>query len=291
MPAAAKTRRAIRAAAAELLYMMIGVLFVRREIWQLHVFDVSMPYWQEGMLLPLAAIDGAITGAHISWRRNVEHLPAYRGALRWGTPVFFILYIACGALCERLNFGLLPKAAEIFRWLGLAMVVGGVSFRLWAQSSSPSELDVETPPAVAPGAESTEVAPTEVAPTEVAPTEVARAQEVPPPSATTVPELVDKFNATTNKPAESPAAALLGDGLFPSGPHKWLRYPDFTGRLIALCGIPLCFNAWLPLLAVPGIITLLKWHISDQEAFRISQLGERYLEYRKKTWYVVPYIY
>ena len=78
---------------------------------------------------------------------------------------------------------------------------------------------------------------------------------------------------------------------FPLGPHKLLRYPDVTGRLIALCGIPLCFNTWLPLLAVPGILTMLKWHIFDQEAFRISQLGEQYVEYKKRTWNLIPYIY
>jgi len=79
--------------------------------------------------------------------------------------------------------------------------------------------------------------------------------------------------------------------VMPTGPHKYIRYPDAAGRLIALLGLPLVFNTWLPLIALPGIMVLLKWHISDQEAFRISQLGESYVQYKKQTWNLVPFIY
>jgi protein-S-isoprenylcysteine O-methyltransferase Ste14 len=79
--------------------------------------------------------------------------------------------------------------------------------------------------------------------------------------------------------------------LFPTGPHKWLRHPDAAGKLLSLLGLPFVFNCWIPVLALPGVLILLKWYISDQEAFRISQLGEPYLEYRKKTWNLIPYLY
>jgi protein-S-isoprenylcysteine O-methyltransferase Ste14 len=223
-----RVARAIRFGVLEMLLLLLGMLFIRREIWQLHAmsFDVTTP--QEGLIIPLAMLDGAITGAFSSRTRDVHNTPAYKGLLRWGTPLFFFLYVGCSALCERLNFGVFPiPAGIVVRTIGLLLVAAGMVLRLAAQRSAPIDLNPE-------------------------------------------------------KPLEP---------MFPTGPHKLLRYPDASGKLLSLVGLPLVFNAWVPISALPGIVILLKWHISDQEAFRISQLGEPYLEYRKKTWNLIPYLY
>jgi protein-S-isoprenylcysteine O-methyltransferase Ste14 len=296
MATPATRHQSLRIAAFEMLLMMAGVLFVRREIWQMHVFDLSMQHWQEGILLPLAAIDGGITGAYASRSRNVEHFPAYRNLLRWGRPLFFVLYVASAALSERLNMGVFSTAPEFWRCLGVTLVTAGLAFRLWSQMSSPGALAMAAnEPAARP--------PTEVEAKKIdgEPQTEDKPAEAPKDA---VSALVEKISIAGTPGASCPAKGAVGENgdlplvtqneqleLFPLGPHKLLRYPDASGRLIALCGIPLCFNAWLPLLAVPGILTLLKWHISDQEAFRISQLGEPYLEYKKKTWNLIPYIY
>ena len=47
MPALTTRHRALRAAAFELLLTMACILVIRREIWQAHVLDLSLAYWQE----------------------------------------------------------------------------------------------------------------------------------------------------------------------------------------------------------------------------------------------------
>lgn len=220
--------RAIRFAVLQTALLLLGMLLIRREIWQLHAMAFEINSWQEGLLIPFAALDGAITGGFSSPKRDVQHMPAYRGLMHWGTPVFFSLYVGCAALCERISVGAFPMSAgAVVRTIGIAVVLAGMILRLWSQRSAPADLNPE-------------------------------------------------------KPQEP---------MFPTGPHKVLRHPDAAGKLLSLVGLPFVFNAWLPVLAIPGVVILLKWHISDQEAFRISQLGEPYLEYRKKTWNLIPFVY
>lgn len=216
-----KPARVVRFAVLELALLLLGMLFIRREIWQFHAVSFDVAAWQEGLLIPLAALDGALTGIVAAAKpseasESEQHTPAYKGTLRWSTPLFFFLYVGCCALCERINFGAFPiGVGPVLRTIGVVLVVCGMLVRLWAQRSKALE----------------------------------------------------------------------------DGPYRRVRHPDPAGKLLALCGVPLAFNAWVPLLALPGILVLLKWHIADQEAFRISQLGEPYLAYRKKTWNLIPYLY
>jgi protein-S-isoprenylcysteine O-methyltransferase Ste14 len=246
-----RTGRAIRFGIFQLALFLLGLLCIKPEIWKMHAAVFTVATWQEGLLIPLSAIDGAITGAFQSRRRSVQNVPAYKGLVLWGTPLFFLLYVACCALCERIAKGVFPiQGHQIVRTIGICVVLAGIWLRLWAQISQPSQL------AAAPE--------TEAAPADPAITGDVPASSLPVPAA---------------------------ESQFPSGPHKVVRYPDASGELLALAGLPLVFNAWLPLLALPGVIILLKWFISDQESFRISQLGEPYLEYRKRTWNLIPYVY
>jgi len=222
--------RALRFGLFQCLLVLLGILFVHREIWQLRTTTFSLSHWQDWAFLALSAIDGAITGAYATSARNVQHQPAYGRLIRWALPAFLVLFVACSALCERLNVGLFRVDSEIMRTLGILIILGGLAVRVSSQAAMPSAL-------------------------------------------------------AEDKPEE---AAVMA---FPRGPHKLLRHPDAAGQLLILLGIPLVFNSWIPLLALPGVIVLLKWHISDQEAFRISQIGEPYLEYRKGTWNLIPFIY
>ncbi len=261
-----KIGRIVRPAILEVTLFLLGMLFVRREIWQLHASTFAIVYWQQGLLIPLIALDGAMTGAFSSRTRNVENAPAYKGMLRWGTPVFFFLYVGCAALSERLAIGVFPTAInEYVRNLGVVIVIAGLYLRLWAYRTRPIQLIAEN-------------------------TEEANLAKPADEAVLTAAPAIE-VSAADREAAELAADAKNFSEIVPSGPHKLLRHPDAAGKLLALCGIPLVFNSWLPLLALPGIIILLKWYISDQEAFRISQLGEPYLDYRKRTWNLIPYLY
>jgi protein-S-isoprenylcysteine O-methyltransferase Ste14 len=222
--------RALRFGLFQCLLVLLGILFVHREIWQLRATTFTLNYWQDWVLIALSAIDGAITGAYATSARHLQNKPAYGRLIRWALPAFLVLFVACSALCERLSVGLFRIDAEIVRSIGLLVIVGGLAVRICSQAATSSALVEE----------------------------------------------------------QQEEAAVM---TLPTGPHKLLRHPDAAGQLLILLGIPLVFNSWIPLLALPGVIVLLKWHISDQEAFRISQIGEPYLEYRKGTWNLIPFIY
>lgn len=222
--------RALRFALFQCLLVLLGILLVHREIWQLRATTFILSHWQEWGLIVCSAIDGAISGAYATSDRHVQNKPAYGRLISWALPTFVVLFVACSALCERLNVGLFRWESEIIRTVGMLIIIGGLVVRLWSQASTPSALGEEK---------------------------------------------TDEATPMT----------------FPAGPHKLLRHPDAAGQVLILLGIPLIFNSWIPLLALPGVIVLLKWHISDQEAFRISQIGDPYLEYRKGTWNLIPFIY
>lgn len=354
-----KVGRAIRVGILELALFLLGVLLVRREIWQLHSTTFTIAHWQQGLLIALSAVDGWLTGAFGSRSRNVEHLPAYKNVLKFGLPLFFVLYVGCCAVCERLSVGIFPVpqfVADLIRTAGIAVILASLGLRIWSQNSAPVSLmaqpvDPLAPPRVLKPTESAyphfaerhveladdttlklpklEEPVVEPVSKELLSDESSSAQseradntnasaesadEITPanPDLETPSEPIPALEeaSTSNEVSETAQTAeSIDEGSrlattdeapfistepaspFPTGPHKLLRYPDASARLVALIGLPLVFNCWLPILALPGIVVLLKWHISDREAFRISQLGEPYLQYRSRTWNLIPYIY
>lgn len=93
-------------------------------------------------------------------------------------------------------------------------------------------------------------------------------------------------------PLHSALVALQpGHKLITSGPYRWVRHPSYLGALVFLCGIPMVFGTWFPLIAIPGCFVAVKWRIMDEEAFLISEFGEQYEGYRKSIWRLIPGVY
>lgn len=324
----------------ELALMLLGMIFVRREVWEFHATTLIISHWQAGVMVPLAALDGGITGAYSSRTRNVEHLPSYKKLMGVGIATFYFLYVACAALCERLNVGVFTMGGDYFRTLGFLIVLAGMGLRLWAHTSPPSALIQEADAAAlrigtsGADAKTSELKLTETqtgsgsATADVAgagedaadvgtgsgaetaadvgtaadagtPAEIGTAADAGPPAeigtaadvGTPESPSSDTDDATPTDTFVSTVAPAQEQHFFLVGPHRLVRYPDALGKLISLVGLSLAFNAWMPLFILPGVFILLKWHIGDREAFRISQLGQPYLEYRKNTWNLLPHIY
>lgn len=75
------------------------------------------------------------------------------------------------------------------------------------------------------------------------------------------------------------------------GVWRFLRYPDRFSILVMLSGLTLALGTWVPLLGLPGLFVAFKWETSDLESFRISQFGDAYLNYRKTSCALLPFIY
>jgi protein-S-isoprenylcysteine O-methyltransferase Ste14 len=75
-----------------------------------------------------------------------------------------------------------------------------------------------------------------------------------------------------------------------SGPYRWIRHPSYTGALLTILGILVCYTNWISvacfLIAVPGFL----YRIKVEEAALMSALGRPYVDYMRRTKRLVPFV-
>jgi protein-S-isoprenylcysteine O-methyltransferase Ste14 len=77
-----------------------------------------------------------------------------------------------------------------------------------------------------------------------------------------------------------------------SGPYRLIRHPSYTGILLIVTGVALCFGnfASVLVLALPNFALLMqRMHI--EEAALSRALGESYQRYMSRTKRLIPGIY
>lgn len=76
------------------------------------------------------------------------------------------------------------------------------------------------------------------------------------------------------------------------GFYKYLRHPSYAFSLLTSLGLGLYLNNWLSLLlaVIPTFIAF-NYRIKVEEEALIEQFGEEYLEYRRKTKKLIPFVY
>jgi len=76
------------------------------------------------------------------------------------------------------------------------------------------------------------------------------------------------------------------------GFYKYLRHPSYAFSLLTSLGLGLYLNNWLSLvLAFVPTFVAFSYRITIEERVLIEQFGEEYLEYRRKTKKLIPFIY
>jgi len=75
------------------------------------------------------------------------------------------------------------------------------------------------------------------------------------------------------------------------GPYRWLRHPIYTGAIAAAVGSTLALGRVSGLLAIPLFMLLFTRKIRIEEQFLSQHFGERYTEYRRHTYALVPPIW
>lgn len=88
-----------------------------------------------------------------------------------------------------------------------------------------------------------------------------------------------------------PLATQEDHRLVTSGFYRYIRHPSYLGALLGMIGWVLVFRSGIGLLGafliVPPFIGLLR----AEEAMLLSEFGEDYAEYRRKTWRLFPFLY
>jgi len=87
-----------------------------------------------------------------------------------------------------------------------------------------------------------------------------------------------------------PMSRKVDPELVTSGPYRFVRHPIYSGVLLAILGSALADNAfWLIGFFVLGIYFV--WSAKVEERIMTEQFPDQYLEYKKKTKMLIPFIF
>jgi protein-S-isoprenylcysteine O-methyltransferase Ste14 len=75
------------------------------------------------------------------------------------------------------------------------------------------------------------------------------------------------------------------------GPYRVVRHPSYTGVLITFIGLGLAVQSWGALLVLLGVFSLsFGYRMRVEENALLSELGEDYASYMKRTKRLIPYL-
>ena len=75
------------------------------------------------------------------------------------------------------------------------------------------------------------------------------------------------------------------------GPYRYIRHPSYLGLFLIVIGIGLALHSWggiLVLLVMNGVAFGYRMHV--EEKVLVSELGDDYIQYMKKTKRLIPFI-
>jgi protein-S-isoprenylcysteine O-methyltransferase Ste14 len=76
------------------------------------------------------------------------------------------------------------------------------------------------------------------------------------------------------------------------GMYRIIRHPSYTGMLISFLGFGASLNNWISLATITILVTAaMLYRIKIEEQLLTEQFKEDYLNYMKKTYRLIPWIY
>ncbi|MGH8128123.1 MAG: methyltransferase family protein [Gammaproteobacteria bacterium] len=81
-----------------------------------------------------------------------------------------------------------------------------------------------------------------------------------------------------------------GHELIRNGPYRWVRHPIYTGLIFGFVGTALALDEWRGWLAVAITFAALWRKLRLEERWMSEQFGDQYIEYRKHTAALIPFI-
>jgi protein-S-isoprenylcysteine O-methyltransferase Ste14 len=101
---------------------------------------------------------------------------------------------------------------------------------------------------------------------------------------TSILQLKQQFTFTVTK--------IESHELIETGLYKIIRHPGYLGQLIIFLGISVCLSNWISILLmnIPVLLGYLN-RINVEEKFMAAHMGQKYLDYQKRTKRLIPSIY
>jgi len=80
--------------------------------------------------------------------------------------------------------------------------------------------------------------------------------------------------------------------LIETGLYKIIRHPGYLGQLIIFVGVATSLSNWLSiiLMIIPVLLGYI-YRIRVEEQFMIVQMGQKYIDYQKRTKKLIPMVY
>jgi protein-S-isoprenylcysteine O-methyltransferase Ste14 len=75
------------------------------------------------------------------------------------------------------------------------------------------------------------------------------------------------------------------------GVYRSVRHPIYLAALLYTMGTPLIFSSVFSFLVILGFIPCILYRIEVEEKMLIQEFGNEYLEYKKHTKKLIPYVY
>jgi protein-S-isoprenylcysteine O-methyltransferase Ste14 len=76
-----------------------------------------------------------------------------------------------------------------------------------------------------------------------------------------------------------------------TGSYRYVRHPSYTGLLIIFVGLGLALQSWGAVLVLALIFAIVwGYRVHVEERALISQLGEAYPAYSRRTKRLIPYL-
>jgi protein-S-isoprenylcysteine O-methyltransferase Ste14 len=80
--------------------------------------------------------------------------------------------------------------------------------------------------------------------------------------------------------------------LIETGLYKIIRHPGYLGQLIIFLGISTSLSNWISIILMITSVSIgYVYRINIEEKFMIEQMGDKYIDYQKRTKRLIPLIY
>jgi len=76
------------------------------------------------------------------------------------------------------------------------------------------------------------------------------------------------------------------------GPYRFIRHPSYLGLFLTVIGIGVALQSWGGILEIFVIFGLaIGYRIHIEEKFLVSELGDDYIQYMKRTKKLIPFVF
>ncbi len=76
-----------------------------------------------------------------------------------------------------------------------------------------------------------------------------------------------------------------------NGPYRFIRHPSYSGMFLTVIGIGVALQSWAGTLVIAVLAGLaIGYRIRIEEKFLISELGDDYIRYMKRTKRLIPFV-